>query len=76
MSKPTDIFLKKTDQDYAKQFADLCDKSGVEMTPENCLLCIGFAKEAMRAGEVSVETYFAAKNLLIGRVELANDWVN
>ena len=68
--------MKSVDVEIANCFADLCDKAGVEMTPENALKCIGFAKDAMQAGECSVEAYYAAKNLILGRVEVASELLN
>jgi len=66
----------KADRLQAERFANLCDSSGVEMTPENCLKCIGFAKDAMQRGDVSVEAFFVARNLLMNMVEVSNGWTN
>lgn len=59
-----------------KAFANLCEQLGVEMTPENCLRCIEMARKAMLAGECSVEAYYAAKRLLIEKVEVASLYLN
>jgi len=68
--------MNKSVQEQAEKFASLIDKCGVEWTPENVLKCIGFAKVAMLNGECSVEAYYAAKKLLLDRVEVTNYWVN
>lgn len=65
-----------TIEKQAEHFASLIDKCGVDWTPENVLKCIGFAKDAMVRGECSVEAYYAAKKLLLEKVEVANHWVN
>jgi hypothetical protein len=68
--------MNKTIQEQATHFATLIDKCGVDWTPENVLKCIGFAKQAMQAGEVSVEAYYKAKTILISRLECATLWMN
>ena len=68
--------MKSVDAEIANRFADLCDKAGVEMTPENALKCIGFARDAMKSGECSVEAFYAAKNLILSRVEVASELLN
>lgn len=68
--------MNKLDVQQAEAFAKLIEDVGVEFTPENVLKCIGFAKDAMLKGECSVEAYYAAKKLLLDRVEVVNHWVN
>jgi hypothetical protein len=68
--------MNRFDNECASKFADLCDKAGVEMTPENALKCIGFAKDAMEAGECSVEAFYQAKYLILSRVEVASELLN
>lgn len=68
--------MSRFDAESASKFAELCDKAGVEMTPENALKCIGFAKDAMTAGECSVEAYFVAKRLILECVEVASELLN
>lgn len=60
----------------ASKFETIIEEAGVDLTPENVLKCIGFAKDAMLKGECSVEAYYAAKKLLLETVEVANHWVN
>lgn len=64
------------DRQAAETFVRMIEAAGVEFTPENCLKCIGYAKDAMRAGECSVEAYFHAKKLLLSMVEVQNSWLN
>lgn len=64
------------DLDQAEKFMQLVEKAGVEFSAANVLKCIGFAKEAMRKGEVTVEAYFAAKRILLEKVEVASDLLN
>lgn len=68
--------MNTQDRKAVHNLVTLCERAGVEMTPENCLKCIGFAKDAMLAGECSVEAYYHAKNILLGMVEVSNAWVN
>jgi hypothetical protein len=68
--------MNDRDIQMANTFVSMCERAGVEMTPENCLKCIGFAKDAMLAGECSVEAYYHAKKILLGMVEVSNVWVN
>jgi len=68
--------MNKTIEQQAEHFAQLIDKCGVEWNAENVLKCIGFAKQAMQNGDVSVEAYYKAKTILINRLECANLWIN
>lgn len=68
--------MKSCDVREAEKFSDLCAKSGVDMTPENALRCIAYAKQAMTDGLCSVEAYYIAKKLILEQVEVANHWVN
>lgn len=63
-------------QAQAEKFTKLIENAGVEMTAENVLKCIGFAKQAMQNGECSVEAYYAAKRILLEKLEVVNQWVN
>jgi len=68
--------MNKTIEQQAEYFAQLIDECGVEWNAENVLKCIGFAKQAMQNGDVSVEAYYKAKTILINRLECANLWIN
>lgn len=68
--------MTENDKQAAETFVRMIEAAGVEFTPENCLKCIGFAKDAMLAGECSVEAYYHAKNLLLSMVEVQNEWLN
>jgi hypothetical protein len=68
--------MTKLEIAQAERFATLCEQYGVELTPENVLRCIGYAKEAMLAGECSVEAYYSAKKILLEKVEVTDKWVN
>lgn len=68
--------MNRNDENQAEYFTTLIEKSGIEMTAENVLRCIGFAKQAMEKGECSVEAYYRAKQILMGKIECANAWVN
>ncbi len=63
-------------QVQAEKFTKLIENAGVEMNAENVLKCIGFAKQAMQNGECSVEAYYAAKRILLEKLEVVNQWVN
>lgn len=63
-------------QAQAEKFTKLIENAGVEMNAENVLKCIGYAKLAMQNGECSVEAYYAAKRILLEKLEVANVWVN
>ena len=60
----------------AEHFAKLIEESGVEMTPENVLRCIEFARRAMVAGECTVEAYYKAKFILLSEVECPSELLN
>lgn len=68
--------LSRIDQEKVSIFEKLIEEAGVELNAENILKCIGFAKQAMLAGECSVEAYYKAKELLLSKVECVNEWVN
>lgn len=68
--------MNQTIQEQAARFERLMDQCGVEWNAENVLLCIAVAKEAMQHGEVSVEAYYAAKRILIERLEAASELLN
>lgn len=68
--------MSKVDVEQAERFANLCEEAGVELTPENALKCIGFARDAMRAGECSVEAFYRAKQIILTQVEVTDKWVN
>lgn len=68
--------MKKTIEQQAEEFASIIEKAGVEYTPENVVKCFGFAKQAMREGVCSVEAYYRAKEILLFKLECANEWVN
>lgn len=68
--------LSKIDQNQVSNFDKLIAEAGVELNAANILKCIGFAKQAMLAGECSVEAYYKAKELLLLKVECVNEWVN
>lgn len=59
-----------------ERFANMIDEAGIEMTAENVLRCIEFAKQAMKSGECSVEAFYKAKEILLMKLECANEWVN
>lgn len=61
----------------AERFAQLVsEESGVEMTPENVLKCIEYARQAMMLGLCTVEAYYQAKNLLLEQVKCVNEWTH
>lgn len=68
--------MNKLDVQRAEAFAKLIEDSGLELTPENALKCIGFARDAMRAGECSVEAFYRAKQIILTQVEVTDKWVN
>ena len=68
--------MNKLDLEQAEKFAKLIEEAGVEFTPENALKCIGFARDAMRAGECSVEAFYRAKQIILTQVEVTDKWVN
>lgn len=68
--------MNKLDAHQAEAFAKLIEDAGIEMTPENALKCIGFARDAMRAGECSVEAFYRAKQIILSQVEVTDKWVN
>ena len=68
--------MNKLDIEQAEKFAKLIEEAGVEFTPENALKCIGFARDAMRAGECSVEAFYRAKQIILTQVEVTDKWVN
>lgn len=49
---------------------------GMVFTPEFCLGCIETAKESMRRGEVTVEGFYRAKQILISKLECPSDLEN
>lgn len=65
-----------TTQEQAEKFTQLIERAGVEFTAKNVLICIASAKLAMQRGEVSVEAYYAAKRILLERVEVASNFIN
>ena len=68
--------MSQFDVENAKKFSEMCDRADVEMTAENALKCIGFAREAMLKGECSVEAYYVAKNLILSKVEVLSELLN
>ena len=68
--------MNKVDLEQAEKFAKLIEDAGVEFTPENALKCIGFARDAMKAGECSVEAFYRAKQIILTQVEVTDKWVN
>lgn len=64
------------EEEQAEQFLKLVGLAGVELTAENVLKCIGYAKQAMQNGEFSVEAYYAAKRILLEQVEVASNFIN
>ena len=68
--------MNKLDIEQAEKFAKLIEEAGVEFTPENALKCIGFARDAMKAGECSVEAFYRAKQIILSQVEVTDKWVN
>lgn len=68
--------LSKIDQAKAEMFERMIHEAGLELTAENVLKCIGFAKQAMLSGEVSVEAYYKAKEILLTKVEVASELLN
>jgi hypothetical protein len=58
------------------KFLKMIEDTGVEMTPSVVLMCIEHARQMMLTGEVSVEAYYAAKNILVDRCVMTSEAIN
>ena len=68
--------MRQATESAKNKFLQIIEAPGVELTPAVVLVCIEHARQAMIVGEVSVEAYYAAKNILIDRCVMTSEAIN
>jgi hypothetical protein len=68
--------MRQASESDKNKFLKIIEDTGVELTPSVVLMCIEHARQLMLNGDVTVEAYYAAKNILVDRCVMTSEAIN